>query len=45
MTAESCNQCKESGEPHEWCGGDCEWDSLFENCKKRTDDNEYDSMA
>lgn len=40
VKSDSCGQCKGDGEPKDWCGGDCEWDSLFENCEKRTDSAE-----
>jgi len=44
VTSESCSQCKRSGEPQEWCGGECKWDALYESCEKRTDEWEDDSI-
>ena len=41
--AHSCSECKENGQSHQWCGGDCTWDELFEECEKKPDDNQEHS--
>jgi len=38
VRSDSCSECKRSGEPEKWCGGDCRWDNLFDECKPKLDD-------
>ena len=43
VRSDSCSECKRSGEPEEWCGGDCRWDNLFDECKPKLDDKWWTS--
>lgn len=31
----TCNKCSGTGDPNQWCSGDCKWNSWFEQCEEK----------